>query len=474
MKNIILIITDTYRWDNLFDRAERPVRTPHLDRFATDRATSVEGFYTGSFPTIPHRTDLTTGRLGWPHYGWQPLAKSGRNHLPQMLNRVGYETQLLCDCPHLFKAGFDAGFSAALQTRGQEGDCQWLHLNDPVVEPMPIEKTRVEHRASSGSDTRVRDHTLSAVHRWNNGLFQHEEDTFAARTSRLARRWLEENYRSAQPFFLWVDFFDPHEPWDPPEYLVRLYDPDYDGVPMVHPNYGPASAYSAAELSNLWAHYAAEATVVDRAVGNVLTTIEETGLMDDSVVCVTSDHGFSVGDHGRAGKTNIHPVSEDRWPLYPEVAHVPFLLAGAGVPPGSSLNLIAQPIDILPTLCELAEVTVDPVEPVQGRSFAAAVRENTGTHRDCAVSGSYFSAGIESIGPRATTPFVYTDRWAYAPAGVDGAELYDLRTDPFAKDNVVSENPGVAGDLHRRFLEHLREFDAPESVLRLFKDRPEA
>ncbi len=68
MHNIILIITDTYRYDNLGDRAEiMPVRTPELDAFAAERATAVEGFYTGSFPTIPHRTDIATGKLGWPN-----------------------------------------------------------------------------------------------------------------------------------------------------------------------------------------------------------------------------------------------------------------------------------------------------------------------------------------------------------------------------------------------------------------------
>ena len=146
MKNIILLISDTYRYDNLFDRAERPVRTPELDRFATTRATEVTGFYTGSFPTIPHRTDLTTGTLGWPHYGWQALAKSGPNHLPALLGKQGYKTQLICDCPHLFGAGFNSGFHAAVQTRGQEGDVHWLHLNDPIQTVMPHEKTRVARR----------------------------------------------------------------------------------------------------------------------------------------------------------------------------------------------------------------------------------------------------------------------------------------------------------------------------------------
>ena len=64
MQNIILIVTDTFRYDNLGKKAARPVRTPELDRFAAERATAIEGFYMGSFPTIPHRTDLARGVLG--------------------------------------------------------------------------------------------------------------------------------------------------------------------------------------------------------------------------------------------------------------------------------------------------------------------------------------------------------------------------------------------------------------------------
>ena len=61
MKNIVLLITDTFRYDNLGDVAKRPVRTPELDAFAAHRASAIEDFYTGSFPTIPHRTDVATG-----------------------------------------------------------------------------------------------------------------------------------------------------------------------------------------------------------------------------------------------------------------------------------------------------------------------------------------------------------------------------------------------------------------------------
>ena len=116
MKNIILLITDTFRFDNLRERAERPVRTPELDKFADERATEVLRFYTGSFPTIPHRTDVAQSVLGWPHYSWQPIRSSGPNHIGSMLRKSGYAAQLICDCPHLFNSGFQHGFDAAYQT----------------------------------------------------------------------------------------------------------------------------------------------------------------------------------------------------------------------------------------------------------------------------------------------------------------------------------------------------------------------
>ena len=83
--------------------------------------------------------------------------------------------------------------------------------------------------------------------------------------------WLDENYKFS-PLFLWVDSFDPHEPWDPPEDMVRKYDPDYTGTPMIHPNYGKADDYTQEELRNLRAHYCAEAELVDRWVGRILPT----------------------------------------------------------------------------------------------------------------------------------------------------------------------------------------------------------
>ena len=327
-RNVILIIADTFRRDNLRPPAQGGPRTPHLDRFSSERAASVERYYCGSFPTGPNRTDIVTGRAGWPHFPWQPVAQSSPNHLARLFAGAGYVTQLICDSAHLIQPNLALfpGFHAWYCERGQEGDTPLLHANDPIPAVVPHDKTFPIPGGSSP--------TLVDRHRWHNRYFELEEQTFCYRTARTTVRWLEENHCSPQPFFLWVDFFDPHEPWDPPEYLVRRYDPDYAGTPMIMPNYGLATRYTPAELANLRAHYLAETELVDRHVGRILEKIDDLDLWEDTVVVFASDHGTSLGEHGRTSKINRDPDDRRYWTLSPELSHIPLLIAAPGVTPG--------------------------------------------------------------------------------------------------------------------------------------------
>jgi arylsulfatase A-like enzyme len=461
--NIILIISDTFRYDNLFDRSVMPVRTPHLDTFS-QRAVSLEQFYAGSFPTIPHRTDLTTGRYGWPWYPWQPLNRSSRNNMPRMLQKNGYVSQLICDCPHLFDAGFQLTFTAAEALRGQEGDLHRLRMNHPIDTVMPPGKTRTGEYLEG--------HNLVDMHRWLNHDWRGEEDCFPPRTARTVVEWLEQNYRY-ENFLLWVDMFDPHEPWDPPEYMVRRYDPDASGTPMLHPNYGRADDYTPEELRNLRAHYCAEAELVDRWVGRIMEKIDDLSLWDNSIVVFTSDHGTSLGEHNRTGKTNINDRDDRIWPIYPEVAHIPFLVAAPGLPGGSSVNGFAQPVDILPTLLELAEANQDPKEPFHGRSFAHALRgESQNTGVNVAVSGGFHRWPEDGkIPPNATTPVIYTNDWAYAPIGPERErQLFDLNTDPYAETNIAADHPNIVKDMHERLTQWLKDLESPSETLDLLRE----
>jgi len=396
--------------------------------------------------------------------GFQDLALCEKVgiHLYARCNTFVLTSRGEVECPHLFNSGFQHGFQAAIQNRGQEGDKPFLHLNDTIQTVQPKEKTR--------ESPQYRDHTLVDQHRWTNRYYTGEQDTFAMRTSHTVTKFIEENYK-AGPFFLWVDFFDPHEPWDPPEYMVKRYQAEYEGIPMLHPNYGKSSVYTSEELINLWAHYAAEAEVVDRAIGRVLQKIDDTQLWDESVVVVTSDHGISIGEHGATGKCNTCKNDARNLPLYPEISHIPFLVASPDVKKGSQHHALAQPIDILPTVSELAGVRLESPEPIEGRSFLDVLTGKQETHRNSALAGCFrkWKDGSRTEF-EINQPFLCADKWGFVPVGQEShPELYDLAEDPFAENELSKDKVKIVKEMQDAFIAHIEEFEGTQEVVDYWK-----
>lgn len=455
--SIVVVVSDTFRYDFLGVHGNCWIRTPELDAFAR-RSVGFDNCYVSSFPTIPTRTDWFTGRFTFPFHGWKPLDPRVPV-IASLLANAGFICQLIVDTPHMLRADyhFDRGFHGAYWIRGQEGDTPFTWMNHPIVEKMPSAKTRQHPRPFGG--------VLANVHAWqNHHLWHSEEDRFVAKTCRAACQWIEHNYE-AERFFLWVDCFDVHEPWDPPEYLVRLYDPDYDGIPMFHPNYGPASDYTPEELRNLRAHYAGEVTLVSKHVGRIFRLLEDTGLLERTAVFFLSDHGMYLGEHDRTGKSNICD-HDDRgtWPLYREVAHIPLFVYVPGVSGGVRRAELVQPPDILPTILEVAGVA--PPEGIHGRSLVPLIRGTaTEWERRYAFSSSALQVGRGREGARIR---ITDGRWSLI-LGQDGAvppELYDLEEDPYETVNVVEDHPHRLRELTEACHAFLRSLGTDEAKVR--------
>jgi len=252
--------------------------------------------------------------------------------------------------------------------------------------------------------------------------------------------------------------------------MIKKYDPDYTGIPMLHPNYGKASDYTPEELRNLRAHYCAEAELVDRWIGRIFQKVDDLGLWDNTIVIFTTDHGMSLGEHNRTGKSNISNNDDRRWPLYAEIAHIPFLIAAPGLAGGRTVDLLAQPVDILPTLLDLTGLDVTPPMPFHGASFAPALRGEAQTPlRDFVICGSYLRKQGETVSPTASTPVLYTDKWAYAPIGpASERELFNLDTDPYTETDIITDSPDIAADLHAKLIEWLRDLDAPDEAVDVY------
>jgi len=444
----IVIMSDTFRYDNL---TTLPTRTPELDAFAKSAVFFTHAHH-ASFPTIPNRHDLMTGRYRYPFGDWAPLAP-GDATLAQVLRDHGYITQLIADTPHLMKHeyNYSRGFVGFDWIRGQEGDIPLTWMNHPIVQRMPHEKTRMRPL--------FRGEPLANLSGWTNRRWDGEEDTFAAQTCRKACHWLEHNYREKN-FLLWLDLFDPHEPWDPPEYLVRRYDPNYDGPPMLHPNYGPATDYTRAELRNLQAHYYAESELVSKWVGTVLRKVEEVGIADETCIIFTADHGHYIGEHNRTGKSNLCD-HDDRgpWPLFIEVSHVPLIIRAPSVKGGRRVGAFVEPVDLLPTLLDLAGVRERP--ETHGHSLAPLLKGSRRWPRAFTVAGYGLGAGPKmrwlSVRDRSHTLMVGAA--GYRPL------LFDRRTDPGETKDIFRSHRPVAERLHRRLLERLEGLATPSDRL---------
>ena len=138
---------------------------------------------------------------------------------PQILKKAGYHTGLITDIYHYFKPGmnFHRGFDSFEFIRGQEYD-RWVSGPFDAVDPS---QHYPPHHNSDRYFREVGQYLL------NTQGMEREEDYFAARVFRGASKWLERSARNA-PFFLWIDCFAPHEPWDPPFAFARMYRDDWD------------------------------------------------------------------------------------------------------------------------------------------------------------------------------------------------------------------------------------------------------
>jgi len=224
-------------------------------------------------------------------------------------------------------------------------------------------------------------------------------------TTDHALDWLK--VHAKERFFLWVHYYDPHEPYDPPEPYKTHYAKD---------------------------PYSGEIAYTDEQVGRLLDSLDENHLRDRTLVVVIGDHGESLGSHGEM----THGIF-----IYDDTLHVPLILAGPGVPADKIIASQVRSIDLLPTIAEF--LGLPPKPDAQGVSLWSLIR------RGQAVIGKRANyAYIETLYPKTYMNWselrgVRTDRWKFILA--PQPELYDLEHDPQEKENVIKHHRTEAEQL---------------------------
>ena len=432
--SIILLVIDTLRYDYVGANGNDRVRTPNLDRLAA-RSWCFDCAFTSSYPTIPNRRDIITGKYGGPFHPWQPLPH-GDVTFPWLLAEAGYATQLMHDTPHLVSGGhnFDWPFHAWRFIRGAEVDRPWIRslkrhpenwTRDPLfdfVTDEQFEKSNFMTYAFANCDRRKPEE-------WNcDKLFQ------------AGSEFLRDN-ANRRNFFLWIDCFDPHEPWDAPAEFLRMYDqtPGYDGRIDPRSFIGRNDPrLSEAGRERVKAAYAAKVSWMDRCLGGFLDELEETGLDKTTAVILTADHGTNVGERGSFGKG--HPVRQGE-------GHVPLFISVPGGARGHS-DIIAQPQDLFATILGLAAVPKP--RGVDSHDLISQALQETRGSRDVAIAGR---AANGWKGQADEVLFSVFDRewcleWTPEPE-------HSRLTHHGALANVADAHPSVVERLHSEGLEEL-------------------
>ncbi len=445
--NVLFIIVDDLT-TALSCMGEPQVHTPHMDALAArgvrfDHAytqfalcnPSRCSFLTGCYPERTKVFDLVTSlRGGLPE----------EMTLPQHFKDNGYVTGRIGKVFHVpdpnTKLDVEMGAPLNKDTALFE-DAK--AANDPDDKPRGTAKGEGFNRAwaaSSKADTEFTDYQIASD----------------------AMSTLEQF--KGKPFFLAVGFIRPHTPYVAPKPFFDAIDKSKLMLPPFYRDGGenvsklPPSALRANnnvfryadpsldEAREATQAYLAATGFVDAQVGRVLARLKELHLEENTIVVLTGDHGYHLGEHGLWAKQT----------LFERGTHVPLVVAAPGVKPGVRDGLVEQ-VDIYPTLCDLAALPKP--KHLQGRSLKPMLDDPNAKGKQVAIST------MVSTRTKLTGHSVRTDAFRYIrwDEGRGGEQLYDLRSDPDELHNLAAL-PSQAERMARmrqRLAAHLKTVSAP-------------
>ncbi|HEX9186294.1 MAG TPA: sulfatase-like hydrolase/transferase [Vicinamibacteria bacterium] len=381
--HVVLVTIDTLRADRVGCYGHGGARTPALDGLAA-RGVRFETAIAHVPLTGPSHASILTGLSPLGHgfrenAGFVLLAQARSG--AEDFRSAGYRTAAFVSAfPLDRRFGFDRGFETY--------DDHLPKGNDPRRTPY------VE---------RFADATTDAVFRW-----------LAAPDSR--------------PFFLWVHYYDPHAPYEPPGELAgRFRDAPYDG----------------------------EVAFADQQLGRLLRALEERGALSRTLVVATSDHGEGLGEHGEG----THGLF-----VYDSTLKVPFIVAGPGVAAGRVAPTVARGVDVLPTLLDYAGLPSRP--EIEGRSLRPAI-EGRGM--------SDAPAYAETLYPQREFGWAPLFAWRTARHKMieaPRAELYDLEKDPGETLNLAPRENARLAEMRQK-LEGMLSRPTPDAAAAVDPDAAE-
>ena len=373
--NILLISLDTVRFDALGYAGKADAETPNIDALARNGSAFMQAISTNSL-TTPAHCSLFTGRYPTAHgvhnIGLYALSQKEKT-LAEFLKEHGYQT---------------AAFVSAFPVSHRFGLSKGFDIYDDRIAVADQEEEKKMRMA----------------------------DIFAERSATevtgLATEWMKEKMPADKPFFLFLHYFDPHFPYDPPPEFVQRF------------------GTGAKE------RYAGEIAYVDTQLKKILSALEQKKALDKTIIIALGDHGESLGEHGEDG----HGIF-----IYDSTIRIPLFFSGGPIVRGKTFNEQVSIIDIFPTIVDLLGFPIP--EPLQGRSLKDLLLGNASTLEDRPYYIESYVA-YESFG---WAPLIGMRMPSEKLIRAPRPELYAFKSDPLEEKNLYQADPGHTKEIEDAF-----------------------
>lgn len=382
--NVLVIYTDDHRYSGVHAQGGMPVQTPNLDKLSDYGLTFTHTYLMGSFSgatCIPSRAMLHTGRNLFRLKGNGYTIPEEHTMMGEVFMDAGYHAHFVGkwhqDMQSLARSfhtgGKVSGKPRYLTDQYRMPFSDWHPDGNYPAEDCYLleydELGKVVRRPLTAEDKRGPTGTEKTG--------PHVSEVLADE----AIAFLDE-YDDEKPFFMYLAFPTPHDPRQAPQKYYDMYPVDEIELP---PSYMPQHPFDNGhivlrdELLADWprtpeiakkhlSEYYAIITHLDAQIGKVIETLKDNGQYDNTIIVMAGDSGLGVGNHGLLGKQNIY--DEDG-------IHVPFIISGGLIAEsdrGRRIDALSYIHDILPTICDLAEIPTP--ETVDGISLAPVISES--------------------------------------------------------------------------------------------------
>jgi choline-sulfatase len=463
--NILLVMADQHRADVVGCAGDTTVHTPNLDALAARGLHFTRVSCQGPL-CMPARASFLTERYVRDHgvyTNWAEVPHGTPTYL-HALQAAGYHTVMIGKAHLTRDDDLDVAHMDELAPYLHERGFIEVH---ETGDKFTVEPTRyTDHLAARGLLDGYKQHIADRSYHGENESGQgatKQVPMWDATPTPLpldayvdtwhgaaAEQWIRD-YDRDEPFFCFVGFPGPHDPWDAPPEALEQFGPDTPRMPASTQrpeldglgNYGKllrgmlalsdTDTMDDAAIRGMRRAYAANVGVIDAAVGRILGALEERGLRDDTWVIYTSDHGEMGGDHGLMSKCV----------LYTQAVRVPLIVQPPGGCAPQQITALVEHLDVPATVRAIAGAP--DVQHSDGRSLLGHLDGTAGPGREVAISENWGFAVFETERYRLV---VDEDRR-------DVAQLFDLHTDPH-EDTDLARDPayaGVVAELLERFVE---------------------